>query len=55
MLKAFSFLRYLYICPDVLLRKKRLDKQAMINFKIMTSQTGQQIIASPHNYIMIAL
>ena len=30
--KCFTFLRYLHFCPDFL--EKRLDKKAMINFKI---------------------
>ena len=38
--KLFSFLRYLRFCPVFL----QHDKRAMISFKFMTSQTGQQII-----------
>ena len=33
--KLFSFLRYLHFCPDLaVMQKRRLDKKAMVDFKI---------------------
>ena len=41
MLKVLFLCEYLDFYPDFLVIEKQLDKKTLIDFKFMTSQTGQ--------------